>query len=196
MYLIKLNELNNTNSKITSKDKVKLLCQNIKWGTKDFKYHENPDSFNFEDFESFVKATPNEIVYLKTFLPSNCFIKNDKGEDILNKKEIEQLWKTHNRIKRQYIYGFGSYVKEFSKYKQFYEIKNKEFTTQNTCNPLVNWTLFLNSLYNRCGISNDDVLLPIRFILPSHTDTRHVLQKDNSSSLYYDINHDIIADML
>jgi len=37
---------------------------------------------------------------------------------------------------------------------------------QYTCDLLVNWSLFLNMLYCRCGIANNTVLCPIRFILP------------------------------
>jgi len=57
---------------ISTKDKIKEICKTIKWGTKDYFYHKN-NEFNLEEFKSWVEQNPDEIEYLKTFLPEDCF---------------------------------------------------------------------------------------------------------------------------
>ena len=165
-----------------NKHKIAEICSSIKWGSKPYKYNRDKE-FNFNEFNNFVKNNPNEINYLKTFLPEDCFDKNDE----LIEDKIQELFDTNDRIHRQYIFGFGENVFDYSKYKQFYEIYNKEFSQNHFCNNLVNFTLLLNTIYNRCSISNDKVVFPVRFILPSHERNIYKPKKEKSNTTYYDI---------
>ena len=168
-----------SNNKDTSKQKefISDFCNNIKWGTLDYNYHKN-NNFDYEKFNTFVKDNNNEIEYLKTFLPDNCFDENNK----LNEDNIKHLANNHNREFRQYIFGFGDDVIKFAEHKQFYEIYNKEFSTKNVCDPLINWTLILNFFSNRCAMSNNKITFPIRFILPLNS--RNILSDDKLETVY------------
>ena len=88
------------------KEKIKLVCRNIKWGENDYKYHLNlVESFNFEEFEKFVRETPFELDYLKTILPPECFIVVNTITT-LNKEELMSLMLDKDKIRmyRQYIF--------------------------------------------------------------------------------------------
>ena len=104
------------------KEKIKLVCRNIKWGENDYMYHKNLlENFNFDEFEKFVKENQFELDYLKTILPPECF---DVVNNIttLNKMEIMKLMndKDKNRIYRQYIFGFKTDVEKYTQFKLFY----------------------------------------------------------------------------
>ena len=185
-FFIDNNSNNNNNNNFKSK-KISEICRNIKWGTKDYIYNRD-NKFNFEEFRDFVNINPNEIEYLKTFLPNNCFILDSLNNEILNEYEIKQLSRNKDRKHRQYIFGFGEDVSKFSFFKQFYEIYNKEFSQNHFCNNLVNFTLLLNTIYNRCAIQNQDVIFPVRFILPNFDRNIYKRQlSDNKKEIYYDI---------
>ena len=172
--------------------KIKNICKNIIWGSKSYDYHikhkkQNIDT-EFENFNNFIKSNPLEFDYLKTFLPSICF-----NKDELNKDEILKLLNNDDRKYRQYIFGFGDKLsKEFTKYKQFYEIFNIEPSAGNPCHYLVNWNIILNMMYDRCAISNNDIDFPARFILPSHQ--RHII--NNPTNDYNDYNIHLIPPTL
>jgi len=166
-----------------NKDKIAEICRSIKWGTKPYQYSIDR-YFSFNEFNTFVNTKSNEIEYLKTFLPIDCFNNNKLVENA-----VQALFDLDDRVQRQYIFGFGKNVLEYSNYKQFYEIYNKEFSQNHFCDSLVNFTLFLNLIYNRCSISNDKVVFPVRFILPS--DERHIYKpaKSAPNTKYYDMKH-------
>ena len=46
------------------------------------------------------------------------------------------------------------------------------------CSPFVNWTIMLNLLYCNCAISNDDILCPVRFLIPSPREYMDIKQTD------------------
>ena len=150
------------------KEKIKLVCRNIKWGENYYMYHQHLlENFNFDEFEKFVTEHQFELDYLKTILPPKCFsIVNNSTT--LNKIEIMTLMndKDKNRMYRQYIFGFKTDVEKYAQFKLFYEIYNIDSGRMPKCHTLVNWSIILNMLYNRCAISNNDIIFPARFILP------------------------------
>ena len=163
------------------KDKIKELCNNIYWGTKTYEYKKNK-KFNFEEFYNFITTHINELEFIKTFLPSSCFNKQElKTKDEL-KPIIDSLVHSNDRTHRQYIFGIKDDVKEFITHKQFYEIYSmNDGSSYNlheksyNCHLLANWTIFLNMLYSKCATYNNDsinddtdtnIKFPIRFILP------------------------------
>ena len=182
-----LPETNTTKDKTDAElnEKIKLVCRNIKWGEKDYIYHKNfkeKFDFDFEEFNSFVVNNKFEFDYLKTILPENCF----NQDNTLNKDEIISLIKdeNQNRKYRQYIFGFRDDVEKYSKFKLFYEIYNIDSGRIPKCNNLVNWSIILNMLYNRCSISNDDIIFSARFILPNQKNINTTINtKYNSKSL-------------
>jgi len=184
------NKLIDTNSfnSFNDKKKIKEICSNIKWGTEDYNYHKTKsDDEKFAEFTKFLEEYPEEINYLKTFLPSTCF-NSDSNGNVINiiDDEIINLIKSKDRKYRQYIFGFYNDVKKFIPLKQFYEIYNMQEGWKHNCNPLVNWNLILNMLNSRCSIYNDDVIFPARFILPS---IATIKINNNSDKLNYDIRN-------
>ena len=148
---------------ISAKDKIKEICKTIKWGTKDYYYHKN-NEFNLEEFKSWVEQNPNELEYLKTFLPEDCFTHTP---DLINWENIGKLASSHNRTYRQYIFGYSEDIAKYSKFKQFYELFNMDFSNSwKPCDMIVLWNMISNLFFNRCAISNNDVLFPVRFVIP------------------------------
>ena len=177
------NKNNNDNNNIKTLKKIKKICQNINWGSKSYEYHKNK-MFKYDVFNDFITRNPLEIEYLKTFLPDNCFNENNT----LNQQQIMLLVDNNDKIHKQYIFGFGNeLLKQFSNYKQFYEIFNIEPSGGNPCHKLVNWNIILNMVYNRCAISNDDIDFPARFILP--IEERHITKKPENEYNDYNIKN-------
>ena len=171
---------------IPDKDKISEICNNIKWGTEDYKYYaDKSDDDKLKDFIHFLANKPTELQNLKTFLPSKCFHSSGK----INSEEILELIKTKDRKYRQYIFGFYNDIKDFIPVKQFYEIFNMQEGWNKNCHLLVNWNLIANMMYSRCSISNNtsDNMFPARFILPSSS--RSKVKNNNSDKSYYDIRN-------
>ena len=76
---------------IDVKKKIKELCNNIYWGTVPYLYNRDKQ-FNFDKFYTFITTRPNESNFVKTFLPSYCFTKTDKGGiiDLLPKEDLKK----------------------------------------------------------------------------------------------------------
>jgi hypothetical protein len=161
----------------------------ITWGTEDYKYQSKSDEDKFKEFKAFLEQHPEEINYLKTFLPSTCFNSNSNSIVNIVDSEIKKLIKSKDRHYRQYIYGFYNDIKDFIPIKQFYEVYNMAEGWEHNCHPLVNWNLLANMMYNRCAISNNNKdIFPARFILPSRP--RYKIKVNNNfDKLYYDIRN-------
>ena len=151
---------------IEVKEKIKEVCNNIKWGTDDYKYHKEKNIEEiFESFKKFIVEHANELTFIKTFIPADCF---DNNGDIIDAK-IKELISNNDRQYKQYIYGYEEDVKDFIKMKQFYEIYNPNDGSEYNCSTLVNWNIILNNYYTKCALFNsnsNETNFPIRFILP------------------------------
>ena len=152
---------------ISAKEKIKEICKTIKWGTKDYEYHKN-NNFNLEEFKTWIEQNPVELDYLKTFLSKDCFIDGSgSGLDLINWGNIKTLAESHDRTYRQYIFGYSEDIAKYSKFKQFYELFNMDFSDSwEPCDMIVIWNMISNLFFNRCAISNDDILFPVRFVIP------------------------------
>ena len=189
----KLKDINDIQDEEDKIKKISEVCNNITWGTEDYKYQKSKsDEDKFKEFKTFLKQHPEEINYLKTFLPSTCFNSNGNSNgnvvSIID-DEIIKLIKSKDRQYRQYIYGFYNAIKDFIPIKQFYEVYNMAEGWKHNCHPLVNWNLIANMMYNRCAISNNTQdIFPARFILPSKSRYK-IKVNNNSDKLYYDIRN-------
>ena len=188
-YIYESQKLNDITRILDNKDKISELCKNITWGTEDYKYQSKSDEDKFKEFKEFLEKNPEEIKYLKTFLPNACFNINSNGNVNIVDSEIKKLIKNKDRQYRQYIYGFYNDIKDFIPIKQFYEVYNMAEGWEHNCHPLVNWNLIANMMYNRCAISNNTQdIFPARFILPSRPRYK-IKVNNNSDKLYYDIRN-------
>ena len=173
--LTKYNELS-SNIDISMSKKVEEQCRNIFYNLDALnKYKDN--EYNFAAIESFFSDKTEEL-YSRTFLPKDCFdLDLITNKYKLNLIKLEELLKSGDRNYRQFIFGFYSEnilktirdnIKPF-----LYEAGGMSYVEnyKESCDKLVNWSLFLNMLYCRCGISNSFPLCPVRFILPSSNKT-------------------------
>ena len=164
-------------SSLSISKKVERMCKYIFYNfdslTKydNSKMQENIDSI-MDNIRIFMKSDDNlEERYARTYLPESCF-KIVDGKYKLDYAKLRDFILSGDRNYRQFVFGFYiseklNFIREFLKpilfeaggmaYKKNY---------QDSCDLLVNWSLFLNMLYCRCGISNNSVLCPIRFVLP------------------------------
>ena len=148
------------------KTQIEDLCNNTIWGISDYNF--NKQKFaeieqNFISFKNFIETTPNELNYIKTFIPKEYFNDSD-GSPIWDK--IRDLMITKNRNFRQYIFGYTEDIEKYAKYKTFFELLNMDYN-DNTQNLLVLWNMVSNLYFNRCAISNNKIPFSIRFIIPT-----------------------------
>ena len=164
-------------SSLSISEKVERMCKYIFYNLdsltkyENSKMQENIDSI-MDNIRIFMeKDNGIEELYARTYLPESCFTIVD-GKYKLDYAKLRDLILSGDRHYRQFIFGF--YIGEKIKFIRDY-IKPLLFDAggmtykknhQYTCDLLVNWSLFLNMLYCRCGITNNTALCPIRFILP------------------------------
>ena len=165
------NSSNNTNlnksKTLITKKEIEKQCKNTIWGIKDYEYSKKTKEeleTEFDDFKHFIENTPNELIFMKSFIPPDYFIDNDTP----NWESIKELMLSRNRNFKQYVFGYTEDIEHYSKYKTFFELLNMDFnnTDSETCNLLVLWNMVSNLYFNRCAISNTQIPFSIRFILP------------------------------
>ena len=158
-------------AKLNKKKEIEKQCKKTIWGIKDYEYIKKTTQElenEFDDFKQFIETTPNELIFMKSFIPPDYFIDNDTP----NWESIKELMLSHNRNFKQYVFGYTEDIEHYSKYKTFFELLNMDFNNTNsetdneTCNLLVLWNMVSNLYFNRCAISNTQIPFSIRFILP------------------------------
>ena len=172
------------NRELNFADKVEQQCKNIFYNIESLNKYKKSitesqlQNTQLQKIKTFFANNPNEELYARTFLPENCFDyitdeNNDgKRKYKINFEKLEELLRTGDRDYRQFIYGFygGGIIDTIrTDIKPFlYEAGGMTYKLNfnNSCNQLVNWSLFLNMLYCRCGLANTIPLCPTRFILP------------------------------
>jgi len=161
------------NIDLSPSKKIEEICKNIFYNQDAYnKYYKKTYDFN-KITELLTKNNGIEELYSRTFLPIEIFDKvNEVNKNYkLNYDKLNELLDSGDRNNRQFIFGFYSddFLKSVRELKPFiYEaggmIYKKNYN--DSCNLLVNWSIFLNMLYCRCGIANETPLCPTRFILP------------------------------
>ena len=154
-----------------------------KWGPVGYNF--NKDKKNetiknqkFNEFKTFIENTkdnPNELLFLKTFM-IECFKKDViEGEEVYtNEIDWDSVYRQMgDRTYRQMFFGFGVDINKYKEFKSFYEVlasNNAELVKRNitNCNYLAVYTSFMNFYYNKCSITNTDIDIPVRFILPTN----------------------------
>ena len=165
----------NSQNESSIREKINKFCSEVKWHPRSLS--RSHSEFNIEDFEIFIRKDGNkELELLTTFLDEKYFVKEQDAITGYTKitglnKDIflEDLY--NNRLQHQYLFGFGDELRESFPFRPFiYEVQNMlpAQDYKHNCNKLVNWSIFLNQLYDQCAISNSNVIFPSRFILPSH----------------------------
>ena len=158
---------------LETNDKISKLCNNTFWGKEVNDYETgnlNPETKKkrFQDFKTFIKSNPNELEYLKTFLPENLF-NDDDNTKLWNNIEIFYN-NDKTRSFRQYVFGYGSDTLKYHDYKSFFELYNIDYNPnedREPCSILVKWNIILNMYYNKCALSNNKPFFPIRFVFPT-----------------------------
>ena len=164
-------------SSLSISEKVENMCKYIFYNLDALtKYDNSKIKENIDSIMNTIKIFMEkdngiEELYARTYLPESCF-KIVDGKYKLDYAKLRDFILSGDRNYRQFVFGFYiseklNFIREFLKpilfeaggmaYKKNY---------QDSCDLLVNWSLFLNMLYCRCGISNNSVLCPIRFVLP------------------------------
>lgn len=171
---LKLYEDLSKDKSIILNDKISNFCSNIYWNKRAL--DANPDSFSLEEFENFIHQENNkELKFLLTFISPNSDILQFETESGIikgiNKNALQRKIQERDMIMRQFIFGFGEDIKKYWPFRPFiYEAQNMlpSLEYKINCHQLVNWTLFLNMLYDYCAISNSSNYndFPARFILP------------------------------
>lgn len=158
-------------------EKVEKMCKFIFYNLDAFTKYEKsklPDNIDFimEKIQKFMENDDGiEEKYARTYLPESVFNKVDDKYK-LDYSKLRDLILSGDRDYRQFVFGFyiGDKLKFIREYLKplLFEAGGMTYKKNNqyTCDLLVNWSLFLNMLYCRCGIANNTVLCPIRFILP------------------------------
>ena len=171
-------KMNKTKSDI---DKIKEQCKSIYWNK--VTYDKLITEFDIEKFKTFlIKDNYLQFNLLKTFLPKELFLSNQNIDSLIT-KIYDSIIKIKNRTYRQYIFGFGSDIKEtYFPFRPFlYEIQSMMagLDYKYICDKFVNWNIMLNLVFNMCSISNTDILFPARFIIPKHNYS--LVDKNNNS---------------
>ena len=170
------------NDKLSINEKIGALCGNISWTTGAL--FPKSENFKLEEFTKFLhKDNGKELKMLMTFLDDKYFIKNDVGMliDININELMDKINKSNTSInqnelgqrQRQTLFGFSDDLNIFMQFKIFiYQIKEIMPAREGkyNCNRLVNWSIFLNMLYDYCAICKNSkgVDFPARFILPNY----------------------------
>jgi len=157
----------NRTTKLDKKKEIEKQCKNTIWGIKDYEYSKKTTQElenEFDDFKKFIETTPNELIFMKSFIPPDYFIDNDTP----NWESIKELMLSRNKNFKQYVFGYTEDIEHYYKYKTFFELLNTDLNNTNneSCNLLVLWNMVINLYYNRCAISNTQIPFSIRFILP------------------------------
>ena len=187
--------------KETDSDIIKSQCKLFRLGNsrKELTTNNNVATFKKEFKEFMEKDNYKETILLKTVLPKEYFIKLDNNTDKLilnynkiyddiifplpeNKEQAKLLLQKY----RQYVFGY--YTDDGLKIiresiRPFLLDAGGTLRTDisdKICSPFVNWTIMLNLLYCNCAISNDDILCPVRFIIP-FDDTSTITIKDSTT---------------
>jgi len=155
-----------SNTSITMNEKVEQQCKNIFYNLDALNSYKN-QKYDFELIKKFL-SNPKEELYARTYLPESCFDSNNR---IIFDK-VYELLQNGDRNYRQFVFGFDSdeILKTVREIKPFlYEAGGMIYKDdyRDSCNQMVNWSLYLNMLYCRCGIANNIPLCPVRFILPT-----------------------------
>ena len=174
------------NSNLTPLQKIEEICKNIFYSYDSIdKYQKKKYDFN-KIVELFKKNDGIEELYSRTFLPNSIFNFNEITKDYeLNYNKLKELLDSGDRSNRQFIFGFytDDFLKTVRELKPFlYEaggmIHKKDYN--DSCHLLVNWSIFLNMLYCRCGITNEIPLCPSRFVLPFNIIKPSSVKKENN----------------
>jgi len=157
---------------ISFAEKVAKQCKNIFYNLDSLeKYQSSITKDSNETYitrlKKFFYDNPDEELYARTFLPESCF-DNVDGKFTINFDKVKELLKSGDRDFRQFVFGFysDSILDNIRQLKPFlYEAGGMIYKDNynSSCNQLVNWSLFLNMLYCRCGVSNTEPLCPARF---------------------------------
>ena len=115
------------------------------------------------NIETLFKSVERE--YAKTFLPEYCW---DNTNQTWNMIAIRNLIVSDNKDFKQYIFG-NSKDTDFARKVMplLYMVGGMMSAPENTsCHPLVNWSIFLNTLYTKCSTYNKIPKCFARFLLP------------------------------
>ena len=174
-------EILTKNKNLDINQQIKELCNNTLWGIKDYEHSKKaPDEINkeFISFKKFIEETPNELNFMKTFIPQENF-----NGDIPDWEKIKQFMIHKNRTFRQYIFGYTEDIEKYAEYRTFFELLGMDYSkNSNQNNLLILWNMVSNLYYNRCAISNNDIPFSLRFILPNNT-FNLINTKDNTFTI-------------
>lgn len=186
-----------SDTSLSISEKVEKMCKFIFYNLDAFSKYEKskmPDNIDsiMEKIKEFMEQENGiEELYARTYLPANVFNKVDNKYK-LDYSRLRDLILSGDRDYRQFVFGFyiGDKLKFIRDYIKpiLFEAGGMTYKKNNqyTCDLLVNWSLFLNMLYCRCGIANNTVLCPIRFILPLDLDItkKSTLQEKTTNGTY------------
>lgn len=178
---------------ITESSKVEQQCKNIFYNLDALNKYDKTQ-YNMEIIKIFL-SNPIEELYARTYLPIECFdiiINNGNTIYKINFDKVEELLKIGDRNYRQFVFGFYSdeLLQTVRKIKPFlFEAGGMIFKDNyyDSCNQLVNWSLYLNMLYCRCGIMNTYPLCPVRFVMPTDIVPIQRTNKNNTINIRFQI---------
>lgn len=181
------------NNSIKNDEKIKKYCKGIFWGYWGRIHLNNSNNLvnlskdylekffiEYQYEKKFIKTILSPVIYsdLYNYIDNTYNINLDKlSAFLIEKAHIESTTKIHTGI-RQYIFTLSKKNKIYDDLGLLYEgMHMQHIQNENVCNMLVEFTELLNTFYTKCSSTNNDVIFPIRFILPEKSDYDHILEK-------------------